>query len=141
MDSISPIRVTLDGMDLVLKKPSDNKTIISELRCVSKLEAERNRKKPDQESDNSFQGSEGEDMGRDAARVDLEGEIMGEHAEDAIGQLREKHLKGLPLELVSSVSLSSSIRMVMIEELTIASVKGTPHRYQYSLKLVEYTDL
>ena len=81
-------------------------------------------------------------MGRHATRISVEGEIMGEDSHDIIGELRKRHLKkDQPLELISQLSLNSKVNKVIIEELTIKSVKGNPYRFQYSMKLVEYADL
>lgn len=140
MDSASEKNVTLDGLDLTLKKTDDRKTLIYAMRSLRKFEMEHNRRGADQSSGNSFEGSGGEDMGRHATRIDMEGDIMGEGAHEAIGELRKRYLKGQPLELVSKLSLESGINKVMIEELTITSVKGSPFHFQYAMKLVEYVE-
>ena len=140
MDSAAEKRVTLDGLDLVLKKTDERRTLIYEMRSLKKLDTEHIRRTPDQNSGNSFEGSGGGDMGRLATRINVEGDFLGEGAHDAIGELRKKYLKGEPLELVSKLSLESKINKVMIEELTIASVKGSPYHFQYTMKLVEYVE-
>jgi hypothetical protein len=140
MNSASEKRVTLDGFDLVFKKTDDQKTFIHAIRSLKKFEMEHNRRGSDQNSGNSFEGSDGVDMGRHATKIDLEGEIVGDGAYEAISELRKRYLKGQPLELVSKLSLESGINKVMIEELNIASVKGSPYNFHYVLKLVEYVE-
>lgn len=137
-DTLPRTSATLDKLDLVFKKTDDQRTLIHSMRVLRKLEMEHNRRLPDKEGGgNSFQGA-GKDMGRHAARIVVEGDIMGEGAQDTIGELRKKYLKGEPLEFVSQVTLESGINKVMIEELAISSVKGSPHHFQYGLRLVEY---
>ncbi len=141
MDSAAEKNVRLDGLDLVLKKTDEAKTLIYSMRSLKRLDMEHNRRSAaDQSSGNSFEGSGGEDMGRHATRINVEGDIMGEGAHETIGDLRKKYLKGQPLELVSKLSLQSGINKVMIEELTITSVKGSPYHFQYAMKLVEYVE-
>ena len=140
MSSAAEKKVALDGLDLTLKKTDGRKTFILAMRSLKRLDMEHNRRTPDQNSGNSFEGSGGEDMGRHATRINVEGDILGEDAYDTIAELRKKYLKGQPLELVSKLSLESGINKVMIEELTIASVKRSPYHFQYAMKLVEYTE-
>ena len=140
MDSASDRKVTLDGLDLVLKKTDERNTLIYAMRVLKKLDMEHNRQTQDQSSGNSFEGSGGGDMGRHATRINVEGDFYGEGAHDAIGELRKKYLKGEPLELVSKLSLESKTNKVMIEELNISSVKGSPYHFQYVMKLVEYVE-
>jgi hypothetical protein len=139
MSSASEKKVILDGLDLVLKKTDDREAVICSMRSLRKLEMEHNRRTQGS-SGNSFEGSGGGDMGRLATRINIEGDIFGEGAHDVVGDLRKKYLKGEPLELVSKLSLESKINKVMIEELSIASVKGSPFHFQYAIKLVEYVD-
>lgn len=139
-DQAADNRVALDGLDLVFKKTDDQLTFIYSMRSLRRLEMEHNRRESDQNSGNSFEGNDGGDMGRHATKIDVEGDILGEGAYDTIGELRKKYLKGQPLELVSKLSLESGINKVMIEELSIASVKGSPYNFQYAMKLVEYVE-
>ena len=129
----------LDGLELVFKKTDSQNTLIVSMRSLRKLDMEHNRKLPDSEAGNSFEGTK-KDMGRHAAKIVVEGDIMGEGSHDTIGELRKKFLKGQPLEFVSQVSLESGINKVMIEELNISSVKGSPFHFQYGLRLVEYVE-
>jgi hypothetical protein len=139
MTSASEKRVTLGGLDLVLKTTDAGNTLIHAMRVLKKLDIERTRRTPEG-SGNSFEGSRGEDMGRHATRINVEGDFYGVGAHDAAGELRKRYLEGEPLEMVSKLSLESKINKVMIEELTIASAKGSPYHFQYTMKLVEYVD-
>ena len=135
-------RVVLDGLDLVFKKTNGDSTAIEAMGILKRFEVDRNRRSSGSDSENAFAGRDGEDMGRHATRISVEGEIMGEDSHDIIGELRKRHLKkDQPLELISQLSLNSKVNKVIIEELTIKSVKGNPYRFQYSMKLVEYADL
>jgi hypothetical protein len=138
MARLAQTTAKLDGLELVFKKTDAQKTVISVMRSLSKLEMEHNRRSADdQNAGNSFKGT-GSDMGRHATRIIVDGEIMGEGAQDTIGELRKKYLKGEPLEFISKITLESGINKVMIEELSINSVKGSAHRFQYGLRLIEY---
>lgn len=166
MDSASEKSVTIGGLDLILKqtsddavkssgsawsldifdhspieqRPDDSNTFIYAIRSLRKFDMDHNRRSADQSSGNSFEGKEGQDMGRHASRINVEGDIMGVGAHETIGELRKKYLNGQPLELVSRLSLEFGINQVLIEELIITSVKGSPYRFQYSMKLVEYVE-
>jgi hypothetical protein len=135
IDSQSP--VTLDGLDLLLKR-TDGKNILV-MRSLKRLDMEHKRKNPDQDAKNSFQRN-AKDMGRHASRIIVEGDIMGEKAHETAGELRKRYINGKPVEFVSKLSLEYGINKVMIEELNINSVKGRPYNFQYGLHLVEYTE-
>jgi hypothetical protein len=135
----SDVTVTLDGLDLVYKKTDAARTFILAMRSLKKLDLEKKRNLPNQNSKNSFEET-GKDMGRNASRILIEGDILGEGAHETIGELRTKYLKGDPLDFVSKSSLESGINKVLIEELDINSVKGRPFHFQYRLLLVEYIE-
>jgi len=139
MDSASEKKVTLDGLDLILKKTDGPKTFIQAIRSLRRLDMDHNRRVPDENTGNSFDGK-GKDMGRHATKITIEGDILGEGAHETIGELRKKYLKGKPVELVSKLSLEYGINKVIIEELSINSVKGRPYSFQYALRLVEYIE-
>ena len=135
IDSQSP--VTLDGLDLLLKR-TDGKNILV-MRSLKQLDMEHQRRKPDQQAKNSFQKDE-KDMGRHASKIIVEGDIMGEKAHETIGDLRKMYIKGEPVEFVSKLSLEYGVNKVVIEELNINSVKGRPYHFQYGMHLVEYIE-
>lgn len=137
--AFSETMVTLDGFDLVFKKTDTSRTVIQAMRSLRRLDLDKKRKLPDQNAGNSFEGT-GKDMGRNASRVIVEGDILGEGAHETVGELRKKYLKGEPLEFVSKSSLESDINKVLIEELDINSVKARPYHFQYRLLLVEYVE-
>jgi len=139
MEPASEIVVTLDGLDLVYKKTDVSRTFILAMRSLRRLDLDQKRKLPDQNAGNSFEGT-GKDMGRNASRVIVEGDILGEGTQETIGELRKKYLKGEPLDFVSKLSLESGINNVLIEELDIGSVKGRPYHFQYGMMLVEYVE-
>jgi hypothetical protein len=135
IDSQSP--VTLDGLDLLLKR-TDGKNILI-MRSLKRLDMEHKRRNPDQHAKNSFERN-GKDMGRHASKIIIEGDIMGERAHETTGELRKKYINGKPVEFVSKLSLEYGINKVMIEELNINSVKGRPYHFQYGMHLVEYIE-
>jgi hypothetical protein len=79
-------------------------------------------------------------MGRKSTRIAVEGDIIGEGARETARDLRSKFLKHEPLEFVSKVSLQAGINRVLIEELSLTSVKARPNHFQYSMVLVEYVE-
>ena len=137
MNIASENMVTLDGLDLLLKK-TDGQNIFA-MRSLKRLDMEHKRRKPGQHTGNSFERN-GKDMGRHAGRIIVEGDIMGEGANDTIGELRKKYINGKPVEFVSKMSLEYGINKVIIEELNINSVKGRPYQFKYTLQLVEYIE-
>src|SRR5919108_3830320 len=92
--------VTLDGLDLLLKK-TDGQNIFA-IRSLKRLDMEHKRRNPGQHGINSFQKN-GKDMGRHASKIIVEGDIMGEGAHETIGDLRKMYIKGEPVEFVSKL--------------------------------------
>lgn len=138
MIAASEKMVTIDGLDLLQKK-TDGQSI-SAIRSLKRLDMEHNRRPPNQQHGrNSFKHN-GKDMGRHAAKIIVEGEIMGERAPETIGELRKKYIRGKPVEFVSQFSLEYGINKVMIDQLNINTAKGRPYHFQYMLHLVEYVE-
>jgi hypothetical protein len=137
MNIASENLVTLDGLDLLLKRTDGNNILV--MRSLKRLDMEHKRKNPHQQAKNSFQ-KDGKDMGRQASKIIVEGDIMGEKSHETIGDLRKKYINGKPVEFVSKLSLEYGINKVMIEELDINSVKDRPYHFHYTLQLVEFID-
>ena len=76
-----------------------------------------------------------DDQGKASARLLIEGRFVGDDAMTGMSSLRTKYKKGEPINLVSDITLLSSINKVMIEELRIQMSSSVQLSYEYQLIL------
>ena len=81
-----------------------------------------------------------DDQGKASARLLIEGRFVGDDAMTGMSSLRTKYKKGEPINLVSDITLLSSINKVMIEELRIQMSSSVQLSYEYQLILREYVE-
>lgn len=79
-----------------------------------------------------------QDLGRRAARFDLNGALTGTTAADTLKTLRQKHRDAAPVPFVADIATATRVSQVVIEELTIREIAGRPERFEYAMKLVEF---
>ena len=81
-----------------------------------------------------------DDQGKASARLMIEGRFVGDDAMNGMSSLRNKYKKGEPINLVSDITLLSSINKVMIEELRIQMSSSGQLSYEYQMILREYVE-
>lgn len=81
-----------------------------------------------------------QDVGRKPVTMLVEGLILGENALDSVEQIRDAHLNSKPLQFAADVTTGSDFTEVLIDFFQVNQVAGHRHRYEYTLKLREYTE-
>ena len=81
-----------------------------------------------------------QDLGRAALAVEIAGSLNGDAVrDDFLKQLREKYLKGDPVDFVADIVKESKLEKVLIEELELSEVAGSTEAFRYRIVLREYT--
>jgi hypothetical protein len=82
-----------------------------------------------------------QDLGRGALAVRLSGTLAGDEARDAfLAQVRERFLKGEPVDFVADIVAESQLDQVLVQEMRLEEVAGDPDGFRYEIVLVEYTE-
>ena len=129
--------VKLDDLDLVKKVPES--TTLLDLRSVYSLNVIDKRKIVELEVIGSA-GSVLQDMGCEPVKISVVGEMMGPESKNYIESMINKFNNNKPVEFASDLSSISEISKVIIENLLIQEVAGSPNRYKYHLSLKEHTE-
>lgn len=85
-------------------------------------------------------GSVFQDLGRGAVRLTLAGIFLGEQALRDIEVLRQAHAEASPLSFSGDVAVGSEITDVVIEHFEVYQVPGHTFRYEYRLRVGEWTE-
>jgi hypothetical protein len=81
-----------------------------------------------------------QDLGRSALAIEISGSLNGDDVrDDFLKQLREKYLAGDPVDFVADIVKESKLEKVLIEELELSEVAGSPDAFRYRIVLREYT--
>lgn len=129
----------IDDFDLIKKDEEADKDLVHEMRTVSRISAGARRSLVEHRVA-SANGSVLKDSGREAMRIALEGEIVGETAKDSMASLRSKYETGEPLSFASDLTTLTQVQKVLIEELRIYQLAGEANHFHYSLALREYVE-
>lgn len=82
-----------------------------------------------------------QDLGRGALAVEIVGSLSGDEArDDFLKAVREKFLAGEPVDFVADIVKESELERVLIEELAVEEVAGSPDAFRYRIVLREYTE-
>jgi outer membrane protein OmpA-like peptidoglycan-associated protein len=79
-------------------------------------------------------------IGRRAARLRLTGVLTASPTLESIAELRTKFLAAQPVSFVSDISTATFIDEVLIEDLDVRELAGTPERLEYRFVLREYAE-
>src|SRR5918996_143015 len=79
-------------------------------------------------------------MGRRAARLRLTGVLTAVPTLDSLADLRTKFMAAEPVPFVSDISSATLIDEVLIEEMEVRELAGTPERIEYKFVLREYIE-
>jgi|HubBroStandDraft_3_1064219.scaffolds.fasta_scaffold01920_3 hypothetical protein len=82
-----------------------------------------------------------QDLGRGALAVEIVGSLAGDEArDDFLAQVRGQFLAGDPVDFVADIVKESQLERVLIEELAVEEVAGSPDGFRYRIVLREYTE-
>ena len=128
--------VTIDDINLIKRVQND---VLEEIRNIFYLYIRDRRNIVELEIPGS-QGNIIQDMGFDAIKVELFGEIIGQNARTCIESLRDKYESKKPVSFSSDITSIVEIINVVIEYLYIEEDGGMPFKYKYYMSLREYTE-
>lgn len=86
-----------------------------------------------------MEGSILQDMGRDPVRISFDGVIYGKNSKETLKSLRSKFKAGKPVPFSSDLTTVAEVTQVLIEDLQVYDVSGSPNNYKYRITLREYT--
>lgn len=78
-------------------------------------------------------------LGRRGAGLGLQGTLVGPAARDAVETLRKSFRAAAPVSFVTDIATSTRVDQVLIEDLAVRELAGKPERFDYLLRLREYT--
>ena len=131
--------IKLDDVDLSAVKGQLSMGLRSQTSSVSKI-GTIDRRRIIKHDASAVYGTIVDDQGKASARLLIEGRFVGDDAMNGISSLRIKYKKGEPIDLVSDITLLSSINKVMIEELRIEMSSSVQLSYEYQMILREYVE-
>jgi len=85
-------------------------------------------------------GSVFQDLGRSALRLVLRGVLLGEAALRDIETLRAAHADATPLSFSGDIAVGSELTDVIIELFEVHQISGHAFRYEYELRVREWTE-
>jgi len=133
------VSIKLDDVDLSAVKGQLSMGLRSQTSSVSKI-GTIDRRRIIKHDASAVYGTIVDDQGKASARLLIEGRFVGEDAMNGMSSLRTKYKKGEPINLVSDITLLSSINKVMIEELRIQMSSSVQLSYEYQMILREYVE-
>ena len=128
--------VTIDDINLIKRVQND---VLEEIRNIFYLYIRDRRNIVELEIPGS-QGNIIQDMGFDAIKVELFGEVIGQNARTCIESLRDKYNSKKPVSFSSEITSIAEIINVIIEYFYIEEAAGSPFRYKYYVFLREHTE-
>ena len=128
--------IVIDNLDLIKKTTSG---VLEEIRNISYINIIDRRNIVELDIPGS-QGNIIQDMGFDAIKVELFGEIIGQNARTSIESLRDKYESNKPISFSSDITSIAEIINVIIEYLYLEEVAGSPFKYKYYISLREYVE-
>ena len=129
------MNIELDKIKLIKHDREEGKTKV--LNTVLNLNVSEKR----EIVEHRIPGMEGgvlQDMGRSPVKIDFEGMVYGKDSTDVLKELRSKFKAGKPMPFTSDLTAVTDITQVIIEDLEIFDVSGSPQNYKYRIKLREY---
>ena len=127
--------IELDKIKLIRHDRAEGKTKV--LNSVFNLNVSEKR----EIVEHRIPGMEGgvlQDMGRSPVRIDFDGMVYGKDAKEVLKELRARFKAGKPMPFTSDLTAVTDITQVIIEDLDIFDVSGSPQNYKYRIKLREY---
>lgn len=134
---VSRVKIELDGISL--SETQGGEDGVAEARSVANVRATDSRNVL-MHAVPGMEGSAIQDLGRTAVLVTFDGIIMGAGAKGVVEMLRSKFKRGEPLPFISDVSGMADVSKVVIEDLRVTEAAGNRGRYDYSIRLKEFTE-
>ena len=131
--------IKLDDLDLSAVKGQLSMGLRSQTSSVTRI-GTIDRRRIIKHDASAVYGTIVDDQGKASARLLIEGRFVGDDAMTGMSSLRTKYKKGEPINLVSDITLLSSINKVMIEELRIQMSSSGQLSYEYQMILREYVE-
>jgi hypothetical protein len=131
--------VKLDDLVISGRIADDAQGTISEVRGMNRLGVLSKRRLIEHRIAGAY-GSIISDTGRQALKILVEGEFVGENSMQGITQLRSKYRAGKPVEFTSEITVFAQVKKVLLEELQIFSLAGLQNNYRYRMLLREYKE-
>ncbi|MGA7005826.1 MAG: hypothetical protein WBY28_02020 [Nitrososphaeraceae archaeon] len=131
--------IKLDDLDLSAVKGQLSMGLRSQTSSVTRI-GTIDRRRIIKHDASAVYGTIVDDQGKASARLLIEGRFVGDEAMTGMSSLRTKYKKGEPINLVSDITLLSSINKVMIEELRIQMSSSGQLSYEYQMILREYVE-
>ena len=131
--------IKLDELDLSAVKGQLSMGLRSQTSSVTRI-GTIDRRRIIKHDASAVYGTIVDDQGKASARLLIEGRFVGDDAMTGMSSLRTKYKKGEPINLVSDITLLSSINKVMIEELRIQMSSSGQLSYEYQMILREYVE-
>lgn len=131
--------IKLDDLDLSAVKGQLSMGLRSQTSSVTRI-GTIDRRRIIKHDASAVYGTIVDDQGKASARLLIEGRFVGDEAMTGMSSLRTKYKKGEPINLVSDITLLSSINKVMIEELRIQMSSSVQLSYEYQMILREYVE-
>jgi hypothetical protein len=85
-------------------------------------------------------GSVFQDLGRGAVRLTLTGLLLGEAALREIETLRAAHADATPMSFAGDIAVGSELTDVIIEDFRVEQIPGHSFRYEFVLRVREWTE-
>jgi hypothetical protein len=128
--------IEIDKVPLI-KRVVDKNGAPTEIRNVSNIAVSARRSIVEHRIPGSA-GSILQDMGKEPIRISFEGDFYGEKVKDSLQVLWTKFKDGKPVPFSSDISGITDVTQVMIEELELVDMSGSPNSFHYSMALCEY---
>jgi hypothetical protein len=77
-------------------------------------------------------------LGRRATRIELTGVLLGTDVRKSLNDVRAKFRAAEPVTFVADIATATRVGQVLIEDLGVRELAGTPERYEYALGLREF---
>jgi len=88
-----------------------------------------------------LEGSYHQDLGAGPISVRIEGTLAGDDArDDFLGKLREMFNAGEPVDFVADILTATEVDKVLVSDLAVGEVAGTPHSFRYAIVLTQHVE-
>lgn len=88
-----------------------------------------------------LEGSYHQDLGSAPVALVLEGTLAGDQArDDFLNDLRDKFTTGAPVGFVADITTATAVSQVLVSDLKVWEVAGSPDSFCYSLTLTQHTE-
>jgi len=86
----------------------------------------------------ALEGSLLQRLGREGARIYVEGIMADDTSLDELEKLRKKHHAAQPVPFVADILTATEVKQVLIDDLNVRELAGKPKRYFYDMTLLEF---